>query len=216
MTRFWCVVALLLVAPGCISIKESDTARTGVEQLLISSAVDHALNKVDLSALKGAKVYVEPKYLDCVDKNYILVALNQRLLSTGSMLVEKAEDADAVVQVGSGGVGTDRQELFAGIPEIPLPPPSPIMIPKLAVFARTKANGTAKLVVIAYDAKTKQPVVNPGTLMARSDHKSWKVLGGGPVITGSVPAEIAANTGENESIIPVSHTAEKYVPSIAR
>src|SRR5262249_44141529 len=96
MLRRCLVLALLLLVCGCVSIKESDTARTGVEQLLISSAVDRALDKVDLTPVRGAKVFVEPKYLDCVDKNYVLVSLNQRLLKGGSTLVEKSEDADVV------------------------------------------------------------------------------------------------------------------------
>lgn len=185
-------------------MKESDTSRTGLEQLLISSAVDRALDRVDLSPVRGAKVFVEPKYLECVDKNYVLVSLNQRLLNIGSTLVDKAEDADVVLQVGSGGVGTDRQELFAGVPEIPLPPPSPISVPKMAFYSRTRANGTAKLIVLAYDVKTKQPVINPGVVLARSDFKNWKVMGGGPIERGSVHDELVAATGEDGSIIPAS------------
>ena len=79
-------------------MKQSDTARTGVEQLLISSATDQALDKVDLARIAEAKVYVETKYLDCVDKNYIIVALHQRLLKHGCTLVDKADDAQVVLE----------------------------------------------------------------------------------------------------------------------
>lgn len=191
---------LLALVSGCATMKESDTARTGTEQMLISSAVDRSLDKVDFSAVRGAKVYIDEKYLDCVDKNYVFVALHQRLLANGCTLLEKEDDADVVVQVGSGAVGTDRQELFFGIPEIPLPPPSPIAIPKLAFISRTRGNGTAKLIVLAYDAKTKRAVINSAPALARSDYKSWKVLGGGPFNSGSVPTEIAAATGEGDGM----------------
>src|SRR5689334_21214860 len=159
-----CLVIALL--SGCTTIKESDTARTGIEQLLISSAVDRSLDKVDLAPIAIAKVFVETKYLDCVDKNYIIVAVHQRLLQRNCTIVEKPEEAQVVLQVGSGGVGTDRHELFVGIPEIPLLPPSPIAIPKLALFTRTKAMGTAKLVVVAYDTATKRAVINSGATLA--------------------------------------------------
>jgi hypothetical protein len=186
---------------GCATTKESDTARTGIEQLLVSSAVDQALDKVNLSPIRGAKVYLEEKYLDCVDKNYVLVSLQERLLRNGSTLVGKAEEADVVMHVSSGGVGTDRQEKFVGVSEIPLPPPSPISIPQVSLLSRTRANGTAKLRVIAFDVKTRQPVIGGDAVLARSDFKSWKVLGAGPVETGSIPTQLAAATSQQNSML---------------
>jgi hypothetical protein len=188
---------------GCATLKESDTARTGLEQLLISSAADRSLDKVNFTPIAHAKVFLETKYLDCVDKNYIIVALHQRLLMHNCTLVDKAEDANVVVEVASGGVGTDRHELFVGIPEIPLPPPSPIAIPKLAFFTRTKAMGTAKLSVVAYDTATKLAVINSGYSLARSDHQNWSVLGAGSVQGGTLTTEIVQATGENDSIVAV-------------
>jgi hypothetical protein len=196
----WTLSAVL--AGGCASMKQSDTARTGLEQLLISSAADQALLKVDLRPISGAKVYVEEKYLDCVDKNYVLVALRQRLLQNRCTIVDKADAADVVVEVASGGLGTDRTDVFVGIPEIPLPPPSPISVPRLALFERVRAMGTAKLAVVAYDTKTRLPVVNSGYALARSDHRNWNVLGMGGVNSGSVHDELVAATGDNEAIVP--------------
>jgi len=182
---------------GCATIKRSDTARTGLEQLLISSAIDRSLSGIDWSPIRGAPVFVETKYLDCVDKNYVIVAVHQRLLANGCTLVEKAEDSAVTVELGSGAVGTDHLESYLGIPEISLPA-SQIALPKLAIFTRDKSNGTAKLAVFAYDTKSKLPVINAGTTLARSDHSDWSVLGLGPVVSGSVPAELQAATGESE------------------
>jgi hypothetical protein len=183
-----------------------------VEQLLISSAVDQALDKIDLTPLRDKEVFLETKYLDCVDKNYVIVSLHHRLLGHGSRLVEKPDAADVIVEVGSGAVGTDGQELFVGIPEMPLPPPSPISIPRLAFFTRTRMNGTAKLLVVAYDAQTKAPVINTGTTLARSDQNRWNILGAGPVQTGSVPTEIAAATGESDlNVVNAVQTVRRTV-----
>ena len=189
--------AVAIGLAGCATIKRSDTARTGLEQLLVSSAIDRALSHIDWSPIRGAPVFVETKYLDCVDKNYVIVAVHQRLLAHGCTLVEKAEDSAVTLELGSGAVGTDHQELYVGIPEISMPA-SQIALPKLAIFTRDKSNGTAKLAIIAYDTKTKLPVINSGTSLARSDHSDWSVLGMGPVVSGSVPAEIQSATGESE------------------
>ncbi|HEX4129927.1 MAG TPA: DUF6655 family protein [Pirellulales bacterium] len=202
-------IAGLLVATclGCATAKQSDTARTGLEQLLISTAVDRSLNQVDLAPVRYAKVYLDTQYLDCVDKNYVIVSMHHRLLANGSTLVGKAEDADVVVEVGSGAVGTDRNDLFLGIPQIPLPPPSPISVPKMALFERTKAMGTAKLLVIAYDVRTKQPVINGDYLLARSNHNNLSVMGGGSLVRGDVADEIRYRTGQSENGLDLPNIA---------
>ena len=205
MRRLACLTLLLsvfTVVGGCASMKQSDTARTGVEQLLVSSAIDRSLDKVDLRPIAGAKVYIEEKYLDCVDKSYLVVALHQRLLNHDCTLVDKAADAQVVLEVGSGGIGTDRQELFVGIPKMTAPiPMMPVAIPEVTFLNRNKANGTAKIVLVAYDVTTKQPVINTGSKLARSDHKSWNFLGTGHIVSGSVPDDLKKATGESESIM---------------
>ena len=192
-----CIILALGVS-GCATQKESFTARTGVEQMLISSAVDKSLDHIDFAPLRGKQVYLETKYLDCVDKNYVLLALRHRMLLVGATLPDKADHADVIVEVASGGVGTDAQELFVGVPEIPLAPPSPIAIPKLSLMTALKLNGTAKILVVAYDAKTKKALYPMGLTLARSDQQNWNVLGAGPVQTGSLPTEIAATTKEKD------------------
>ncbi|HTU26282.1 MAG TPA: DUF6655 family protein [Pirellulales bacterium] len=195
------LIGLLLLLGGCATIKESDTARTGIEQLLISTAVDRALDKIDFAPVRGTKVCLDEKHLDCVDKEYVLVALHHRLLAQGCTLCEKAEDADVLMEISSGGVGTDRQDLFVGVPEIPLAPPSPIAIPKLSLFNRSKAMGTAKLLVVAYDNKSKRPVMNSGYALARSDFKNVSILAAGGIQSGSVERELVAATGERSSTL---------------
>lgn len=204
----WASVALLACC-GCATMKHSDTARTGVEQLLISSAADQALDKVDLRPIVGAKVFIDEKYLDCVDKNYVLVGAHQRLLRANCTIVDKAEDADVIIELASGGVGTDRTDLLFGVPEIPMPPPSPISIPKLAIFERVRAMGTAKLAVVAYDAKTKAPVINSGYTLARADYMNWNVLGLGGMPSGTVHEELAMATGQKEQFVAVP-TVSKF------
>jgi hypothetical protein len=190
LRRLVALVGAMTLA-GCATMKHSDTARTGVEQLLISSAADKALDKIDFQPIARANVFLETKYLDCVDKNYIVVSLRQRLMRAQCTLVEKIEEAQVVVEVASGGVGTDRNEIFLGTSEIPLPPPSPVSIPRLALMERKRAIGTAKIAVLAYDAKTKAPVINDGFALARSDHRTTNLLGLGGINGGSVHHELA-------------------------
>ena len=197
----WLAVGFCCSTLGCASMKESDTARTGLEQLLISNAVDQSLSKVDFRPVSGAKVFLKTDLLDCVDKNYVMLSTRSKLLANNCTLVDKADDAEIVMEIASGGVGTDRTELVVGSPEIPLG----IMgsIPKINVYERKKAMGTAKLAIIATDAKSKQPVINSGFSLARSDHQHWSMMGTGPVLSGSVANQIKEHTGTSESILTI-------------
>jgi hypothetical protein len=195
----WAMGLAAFTSGGCASIKESDTARTGLEQLLISSAVDRSLSKVDLKPIAGAKVFVKPDLLDCVDKNYVLLSLKARLLKNDNVLVDKPEDAEVVLEIASGGVGTDRTDLFVGTPEVNLGMMGGL--PKTSVYERKRAMGTAKLILVATDTKSKQPVINEGFALARSDHQHWSMLGVGPVTSGQVVKELETSTGQSETII---------------
>jgi hypothetical protein len=183
-------------------MKESDTSRTGLEQLLISSAVDESLNKVDFRPIAGAKVFLKADYLEAVDKNYVLMSIRSRLLNNDCLLVDKVDDADVCLEVASGGIGTDRTDLLVGSPEIPLG----LMgsIPKVNIYERKRAMGTAKLCIIATDTKSKLPVINTGYTLARSDHQHWTMMGAGPVLSGSVANQLERHTGRSESFVPTS------------
>jgi hypothetical protein len=202
----WSILVLLNLAAfgllGCASVKESDTARTGIEQLLLSSAIDDSLDRIDLRPIAGANVFLKTDYLDCVDKNYVIVGMHSRLLKNSCKLADKAEDADVVLEVASGGVGTDRTDLTVGTPEVPLG----LMgsVPKLTVYERKRAMGTAKLVVVATDVKSKQTVINNGFSLARSDHQFWSAMGSGPVMSGTVVSQLQQHTGQSESLSPTT------------
>ncbi|HTQ37412.1 MAG TPA: DUF6655 family protein [Pirellulales bacterium] len=198
-TRLALVILTSANLLGCATIKQSDTSRTGIEQLLISSADDKALDKFDLRPIAGAKVFVDTQYLDCTDKNYLLIALHQRLLANHCTLVAKQDDSDVVLEIGSGGVGTDRNDLFFGFPGMALPPPAMVALPRIALFERDKSMGTAKVALVAYDTKTRQPVINSGYSLARADHNFWQVLGMGGQQSGSVQRELVASTNETPS-----------------
>jgi hypothetical protein len=202
---FAALVVAAVCLSGCTTIKQSDTSRTGIEQLLISSAADRALDKFDLHAIAGAKVFVDTKYFDCTDKNYVLVALHEKLLANHCTLVEKADDCDVVLEIGSGGVGTDRNDMYLGFPGLSLPPS--VAIPRIALFERDKAMGTVKLAIVAIDNKTKQPVINSGYQLARADHRHWQILGLGSQQSGSVQEELVAKTGEDSSIVGATRLA---------
>ncbi len=177
---------------GCAQMKTSTTARTGAEQLLISNSVDQALNKVDWTPFHGKSVFVEEKYIDCVDKAYVIGSIRHRVATAGAKLAAAADKSDIVLEVRSGGVGTDISDAFVGIPAVTVP--GFLTLPDIRFVTHQLETGTAKIGLIAYDAKTRKVLGDGGMSLAKSDNSNWYVFGTGPYQTGTIPKEVTRST----------------------
>ena len=189
LQRHWLVVCAAMVSlTGCTSTNSSNTARTATEQMLVSNAVDQSLSKVDFQAFGGRKVFVEEKYLDCTDKSYVVSSVRHRVLMQGGQIASKPEEADLILEVRSGAVGTNSSNSFLGIPQIQIP--GMFATPEIKLINRVNQSGTAKIGLVAYDAKTHQVLGDGGMSLAKSADNNWYVFGIGPWQNGSVKSEI--------------------------
>lgn len=183
-----CIFVYCVPLGGCSSLKRSDTARTGREQMLVSNAVDQSLNKVNFEAFRGQRVLVEDKYLDCVDKGYLTASVRHRIARAGGTIAPKIDDADILLELRSGGLGTDTADSFLGTPAIAMP--GMVSIPEIKLISRTHQSATAKIGLAAYDAKTMQLLGDGGMSLAMSTDNNWHVLGVGPYQDGTIHREI--------------------------
>lgn len=180
------------LAGGCTTPSTSNTPRTAVEQLLISNAVDQSLDKVDFRPFGGHTVHLNETYMESVDKPYVVGSVRHRLLTAGARLVDKPDEAEIIVEVRSGGVGTNTSETFIGTPEVVLP--GMLTLPEMKLAERTRQTGLAKLGLVAYDAKTKQVLGTGGTSLSESTDNNWYVGGVGPFRGGSIKQELSRST----------------------
>ena len=185
-----CPLLLIFLCAGCTTMSTTDTKRTAKEQLLVSNSIDLSLDKVDFRPFSGQAVFLDDKYLDCVDKNYLVASIRHRVFGAGAQLVDKRDDADTVLEVRSGGIGTDNSKMFIGMPEINVPGPIPVSLPEVRLFSRSSQTGTAKIGLVAYDARTGEPLGEGGVTTAQSDDNNWFLLGIGPYRNGSVRQEL--------------------------
>lgn len=186
-----CLVVSGLVA-GCGTTHWTDTRRTATEQLLISDAVDGAVQQIDFSALRGKDVYFDDSFLtSVVDQDYLVSSLRQHLLASGCILKSKREDAAYVVEARAGAVGTDRHDLLYGVPATTIPtfitiPGMPTTIPEIPLAKRTDQMGVAKLAVFAYHNDSGLPVWQSGVASKTSEAKDFWILGAGPFQKGTI------------------------------
>jgi hypothetical protein len=208
--RYFCAATMLIAAivfTGCTTTRTTDTARTGMEQLLISNAVDQTLDKVALPPVTGRKVFVDDKYLEAVDKGYILGSLRQRLMNNGAHVVDAKDGSDMTIEIFSGGVGTDNVESYVGVPGLTVPG-MPVEIPEVRVYEKKSQFGTAKLGLVAYATTTGEMLYDSGRTLARADDSRWSVMGVGPFQEGSVREEVNRNTGDTDFTARVANTVD--------
>lgn len=185
------LLALPFIA-GCGTTRTTDTGRAASEMLLVSQAIDQAVAQIDFSPLNGQMVFLDTTAVDkdVVDKGYLISLIRQQLLANGALIQEERSRSVYVVEVRSGGIGTDRHSLLVGTPAISLPSLVPGIptgsIPELALIKRNDQRGIAKVGVFAYNRITGRALWQSGTVDGTSrSHDTW-VFGTGPFSRGTI------------------------------
>lgn len=186
------VAVIAIFFAGCGTTKWTETRRTATEQLLISDAMDQAVGRIDFRALSGKTVYLDETYLkDVVDSAYLISSLRQQLLSHGAILKEKRDEADFILEVRSGSVGTDMHSVLIGVPQLNLPSAVstiglPTSFPEIPLVKKTRQMAVTKILLFAYNRKTGRPLWQSGTVLAKSDARDVWFFGAGPFQQGAI------------------------------
>jgi hypothetical protein len=201
-TRFCCAAFLIvgvgvLLLSGCGVTKWSDTARTGTEQLLISNAIDTAVSKINFRPMGDKKTFVDVSAIDgAIDHKYLAKAIRQHLAANGGILCDEKSNADYVLEVRSGGIGTDRSDLLlVGVPAMTIPgvpgmEVTGMSLPEIPVVKRTKQVGVAKIAVFAYNQHTGRPLWASGNTEEKSTANQLWIAGAGPLTRGTIYNEM--------------------------
>ena len=171
-------------------MKTTNSKRTATEQLIVTDAVDRAIDEIDFSVLAGKQVFLDASALpEGEDSKYLASSVRQQILSCGGLLKEKKDDADYVLELRAGALGTDEQQIIYGVPELTVPTfigSGTMTIPEISVAKKVGQRATAKIAVFAYNRKTGFPLWQSGSREKDSSVRSLWVLGGGPYRTGDI------------------------------
>ncbi len=187
-----CCLALVCAVVGCGTTRTSNTARTATEQLLISDAIDRAVQTIDFSPLRGQSVFFDDRQLfDAVDDAYLISSLRQHILASGCILKEKKEEATFIVEPRAGAIGTDDHDLLFGVPAATVPQfglltALPSAIPEIPIAKRRNQRGVAKIAIFAYYRETGEPAWQSGITTEESTSNDIWVLGAGPFKRGTI------------------------------
>ncbi len=184
---------------GCGTTKSSQAT----EQLLLSDAVDRSVAAIDFRILCGHTIFIDTRYIEppkerpnlnlqqwnFVNAPYAISCIRQQVMAAGGKLVDKAEEAEIIVEPRIGTLASDAHQAVIGIPAAnkissaaELVPNSPNIpaIPELALARRETQNAAAKVAVFAYDRVTREPLWQSGLSLAQSTAKDTWIFGIGP------------------------------------
>jgi len=192
MTKTYVTSAMIccgLVMMGCGTVRNTNTPRSGTEQMLLSSSFDEALRRIDFSPLANAPVYFETKNIEAIDKGWVISSIREAMLVRGVRLMEKPEQAMVIVEARVGALGTDDFSFLIGIPQITVPATITGMpmgtIPEIALMKKADQKALSKLAIFAYDKASGGVVWTSGTSTGFANSKNLFIGGLGPIQSGT-------------------------------
>jgi hypothetical protein len=163
---------------GCETNRTTNPARSATEELLLSTAVDHALKSTDFTPFANRKVFLDTNYFDSYDFKYAIGTIRDALSRAGVILEADATNSDIIMEARSGALSTDNSSWLLGIPSIGLPIPlaGPLQTPELAFYKSEKQFSTAKIALLAFARESKSHIYSSGPLDGKSYDNHYKLL----------------------------------------
>jgi len=162
----------LLLLAGCTYRFITNTPRSATEQLLLTRAVDMALEKFQLDGLRRKKVFLDFASLEAYDAAYIRVAVSARFCQLGATLADEPKDADMIAQVACGCSGTEFERSLVGLPSVPLPN-APVPVPEVALWKQVEQAGVVKLLIFLH---ANGEFISAHHYYAKADRKETVIL----------------------------------------
>ena len=156
ISAFMALILAMLALGACTTVRETSPQRTATEQLLISTAVDRAVERMNLEIPASTKVFVNADQLEGSDGKYAAGEMKDRLLRNGANLVDDKGKADAIVEVRAGALSIDEKQTLVGIDTFDAPIPfagQAAKIPQIALYKDRVRQGVAKLAAFGYSTK---------------------------------------------------------------
>jgi hypothetical protein len=150
------------------------TARSTIEQRLLSRSLERALAQIDVSMFQGKRVFLDLAALTADQtfaRTYVAAELRQR----GVRIVSDLTESEVRMQVIAPGLGVDQGETLIGIPATTVPVLS-LSVPEIALFKWVRHYGTTELKFYAYDNKDGRALEVAPSALGESRYSQFTIL----------------------------------------
>lgn len=166
--------------------------------------MEDVVDEYDYSRLAGLKVHIKIANTT-TDSNYLQSLIRQQLAANGAFVRDSADDADYILEVAPGAVGTNRYDLMYGIPETSIPAigtyTAATAIPEFALIKRVDQKAQVKLNMWAYNKTTGAIVWQSGLKTKSANIRDRWIFGAGPFTDASYD-EAGMRLGADETVLP--------------
>ncbi|HEV2694658.1 MAG TPA: DUF6655 family protein [Verrucomicrobiae bacterium] len=172
------LIVIGFLSTSCTSNKNTETARSATEQLLLSTAADHALRSANLELFAHQKVFLDTSYFDSYDSKYVIGTIRDALSRAGAILEDNAAGSDIIVEARSGALAIDSSETLFGIPTFtaPVPLTGTLQVPEIAFYKSSKEDSIAKIALLAYAKGSREHIYSSGSLDGASHDRAYRCL----------------------------------------
>ena len=171
--------AAALLFSACSTPAVTNTARSSVEEMLLSAVVERGVSSVDFEAYAGKTVFMDYSNLaPQVDKEFVQAYIELHLARYGIVIAKEAADADYIIKVTSSVLATDVDKILFGTPQLPIPIPYinlSVVIPEIPIFMRIKRSAWGRFFFNIVDAKTNKPVQVVDGAKSEASYNNWVV-----------------------------------------
>lgn len=139
-------ILLGLLLAGCSTTRTTTTARTPIEQALMSASAADSIRAVSLQDMQGASFKLDASEIVSSDKDVIVSMVRQQLLEGGMIEAPDAAKADVTVHARVDFSAIDDSSTLLGVPELPIPVPAvgTFQSPEIAFFKQVTQLGRNK------------------------------------------------------------------------
>jgi hypothetical protein len=178
LARWAVLCGMPLLLCGCYTARISETPRTATEELLISQAAEQAMKGIDLTWLRGRKIFIEDKYFEGYDKGFAVSLIRERLSRYGALITATNDKADIIVEIRSGSLAMNTSQFLIGVPTIPIPLPfvGVVETPEIAFYKNEKTVGIAKFALFAYARQSGGYIDAIGPDSGKSHFNEYKLI----------------------------------------
>jgi hypothetical protein len=169
---------LALFSSGCSTEEETNPTRSATEQLLLSSAADQAMSKVNLNLFSDHKIYLDFSNFEGYDAKYAEEEIRDVVNRAGALLIAEKTNADIIIEASAGAYSIDTNSFYIGIPSITLPIPGTAetpLTPRIAFYSKDSQDSYAKINLLAYSGKTGAFIFSSGPLDGQS-YKTYRTF----------------------------------------
>ena len=176
--KLWlCIFCLSLLEACSTTHYVAQTKRSLVEQLLLTKAVDKAIDKLDTHLnLAKKKVYIDTASLAPDEEGYLKKAIALWCIERGAIVVDKKEEADYVVAVLVKSLGTDQiKSVLMGIPSLPIPFTN-TTTPQINLLVADRQKGYTEMEIMFYDSHTGKVLLKTKPLVGKTFFGLYKIF----------------------------------------